>query len=144
MTSELDKSYCKTSSLFPSLDLQYDMDLQRQYGAIRSALEWKENWGGALGHRPAGARVFLGNPSEKHELDAVGSRARGPFFSLVALWGGELLLLLPVGEMYLFLPVTEQMPRNPLRQCQPQVRGRKPDYSLGCRTGTCLVLVFLL
>lgn len=32
------------------------------------------------------------------------------------------------------LSAIELMPRDPLRQCQPQVRGRKPKYSLGLRT----------
>lgn len=56
----------------------------------------------------------------------------------------KLLLLLLVGEMYLFLSVTEQMPRDPLRECQPPGRGRRPGYSLDHRTGVYLVLVFLL
>lgn len=56
----------------------------------------------------------------------------------------ELLLLFLVGEMYLFPSVTEQMPRDSLRQCQPQVRGRKSGYALGHRTRAYLVPVFLL
>lgn len=32
------------------------------------------------------------------------------------------------------LPGIELIPRDPLRQCEPQIRGRKPKHSLGPRT----------
>lgn len=50
------------------------------------------------GHSTAAASVFLGTPSENQELGSVGSKARGPFFTLVGLWGGGVASAFPCGR----------------------------------------------
>lgn len=46
----------------------------------------------------------------------------------------KFLLLLLVRDRCICLPGIELIPRDPLRQCEPQIRGRKPEHSLGPRT----------